>query len=321
MKGSFIMQTHSTSLQAGPGSSRGLRDRAESPTSHVTLDPSRVRIWPGNPRDYTLLHPDKCRDLIDSMIAVGGQQVPVVLRRVYSDPDFDFEVIAGTRRHYAVSWLRANGYPHLQFSGMVHQLTDEEAFLVADLENRNRQDISDIERARNYAVALHSHYGGNQSRMADRLRLSKGWLSKMLTVATVPDAVLAAFDDLATVSLAALYSVATMLSKADAAKAIAQRAVTIAAEQGQRRNAGLGPIAAPEVIRLLKSAVLPARKQFQPFEAKSRYGLAMLSVTASGRLGVTLRLHSHSGARREEVVQALEEALDWLQSQGKGRFT
>lgn len=315
------MQTHSTSLQPSPGSSRGLHNLAESPTSHVTLDPSRVRIWPGNARDYTLLHPDNCSDLIDSMIAVGGQQVPAMLRRISDDPDFDFEVIAGTRRHYAVSWLRANGYPHLQFSGMVHQLTDEEAFLVADLENRNRQDISDIERARNYAVALHSHYGGNQSRMADRLRLSKGWLSKMLTVATVPDAVLAAFDDLAAVSLAALYSVATMLSEADAAKLIAQKAANIAAEQAERRNGGLGPIAAPKVIRLLKSAVLPARKQFQPYEAVSRYGLAMLSVTACDRLAVTLRLHNHSGAGREEVVQALQEALDWLQTQGKGRWT
>nr|WP_293847327.1 ParB N-terminal domain-containing protein [Sphingopyxis sp.] len=44
------------------------------------------------------------QDLIDSILAEGGQKVPVVVRHVSGDPDYDYEVIAGTRRH-----LRSRG--------------------------------------------------------------------------------------------------------------------------------------------------------------------------------------------------------------------
>ena len=64
-------------------------------------------------------------------------------------------------------------------------LDDEAAFRLADIENRARKDVSDIERARNYAAALEAHYGGKAVRMAERLKLSKGWLSKMLKAATI----------------------------------------------------------------------------------------------------------------------------------------
>jgi ParB family chromosome partitioning protein len=42
----------------------------------------------------------------------------------------------------------------MQFVAQVAQLDDEAAFRLADLENRARKDLSDLERARNYAEAL-----------------------------------------------------------------------------------------------------------------------------------------------------------------------
>ena len=82
----------------------------------------------------------------------------------------------------------------------IQKLDDESAFRLADLENRTRKDVSEIERARNYAWALDAHYGGTQARMAERLKLSKGWLSKMLTVAQIPDGIIAAFASHITLS-------------------------------------------------------------------------------------------------------------------------
>ncbi|MEG8058703.1 ParB/RepB/Spo0J family partition protein [Sphingomonas sp. 22L2VL55-3] len=161
--------------------------------TQLLLDPTRVRIWPGNARSYKHLTEDGCRELIDSIIAEGGQKVPAVVRRVDGDPAHDFEVIAGTRRHWSISWLRAHSYPEMQFVAQVASLDDEAAFRLADLENRARKDVSDLERARNYADALNTHYGNHLTRMAERLKVSKGWLSKMVKVAQIPDTVIAAF--------------------------------------------------------------------------------------------------------------------------------
>src|SRR3546814_19921862 len=83
-------------------------------------------------------------------------------------PDHDYEVIAGTRRHWSISWLRANSYSDMMFVAQVAQLDDEAAFRLADLENRARKDVSDLERARNYADALKAHYGSHLPRNIGR---------------------------------------------------------------------------------------------------------------------------------------------------------
>ncbi|MGC4030121.1 MAG: ParB/RepB/Spo0J family partition protein [Tepidisphaeraceae bacterium] len=135
-----------------------------------------MRIWEGNARHQASLSEETVRDLIDAILSEGSQKVPAIVRRVQNDPKFDYEVIAGSRRHWAISWLRANNYPDMMFLAQVYNLDDEAAFRISDIENRARKDVSDFERAKNYLEALALHYGGKQVRMAERLKLSQGWL-------------------------------------------------------------------------------------------------------------------------------------------------
>ena len=79
--------------------------------TQLLLDPARVRPWPGNARSYAHLSEDSCQELIDSIIAEGGQKVPAIVRRIEGDPNHEYEVIAGTRRHWAISWLRRPAEP------------------------------------------------------------------------------------------------------------------------------------------------------------------------------------------------------------------
>ena len=216
--------------------------------TQLLLDPARVRIWPGNARSYAHLSEESCRELIDSIIAEGGQKVPAVVRRVDGDPKHDFEVIAGTRRHWSISWLRTHSYPEMQFVAQVANLDDEAAFRLADLENRARKDVSDLERARNYAEALKAHYGNHLTRMAERLKVSKGWLSKMIKVASIPDGVIAAFASPADVQLKPAYTLAQALDDEAAAEAV-RRSLAAAAALGTQRSSrvfrrsrkGIGP--------------------------------------------------------------------------------
>ena len=285
-------------------------------TQHL-LDPARVRVWRGNARIYAHLNEDNTRDLIDSILAEGGQKVPAVVRRVTDDPDHDFEVIAGTRRHFAISWLRVNSYPDISFLAQVAELDDEAAFRIADLENRARKDVSDLERARNYAAALEDHYGGHLTRMAERLRLSKGWLSKMIKVARIPDAVVEAFASPAELQLKPTYPLAQALDDKTRAKAIKAEARLIVAQQEVHRNEGMPALPAPEVLRRLLSAPRTHVVEDEPYRAASRFGRDMFTVQSVSRQGVTVRLHAGSGADRDELIDALRKLLEHVEAQGK----
>ncbi len=284
--------------------------------TQLLLDPARVRIWSGNARNAARLTADNCRDLIDSIQAEGGQKVPAIVRRISDGRDYEYEVIAGTRRHFAVSWLRANNYPDIAFLATVQTMDDEAAFRLADLENRARKDVNDLERARNYAFALECHYGGHMTQMAERLRLSKGWLSKMLSVGRLPEAVTDAFPSPDAVLLKPTYPLAQLYGSSDAAARL------ILAEAGRlidEREAG-AVLLVPEIMLRLMAAPTSRDPEVRPklYEACSRYGRPTLSVASANRRGITLRIHNGSGSTREEVVDQIVAALDALAAQGKG---
>lgn len=175
-----------------------LADRLSGATLEKTqrwVDPSRCRMWSRHNRQYDLLNEHRCRDLIEGFKAQGQQEFPAIVREVPDDPDFDYEVICGARRHWTVSWLRNNNYPKFQFLIEVRELTDEEAFRLSDIENRDREDISDLERARDYAQALTAFYEGSQKEMAARIEVSEAWLSRYLALNKLPAEIIEAFSD------------------------------------------------------------------------------------------------------------------------------
>lgn len=284
--------------------------------TQLLLDPSRVRVWPGNARSYEHLSEERCRDLIDSIIAEGGQKVPAIVRRVEGDPDHDYEVIVGTRRHWAIGWLRANSYPDMQFVAQVAVLDDEAAFRIADIENRARKDVSDFERARNYAEALKTHYGNHLTRMAERLRVSKGWLSKMLKVASIPDPVVAAFASPADIQLKPGYALAQALDQHE--KAIVQAAKAIARKQAALRDSNAPLLPAADVLKQLLDATRSAAGgKSELFSWTSGLGRVGLSVQTANRQGATIKVHAGSGAAIDELVDAFRDALMELERLGK----
>jgi ParB family transcriptional regulator, chromosome partitioning protein len=284
--------------------------------TQLLLDPARVKVWPGNARNAARLTADNCRDLIDSIQAEGGQKVPAVVRRMTGEPGIDYEVIAGTRRHFAISWLRNNNYPDFSFLATVQTMDDETAFRLADLENRARKDVTDLERARNYLDALSAHYAGHMTQMAERLRLSKGWLSKMLSVGRLPDAVLDAFPAPDDVQLKPTYPLAQLYGASDAAaRLIRAEAARIMAE---RDNGAELP--APEVLRRLMAAPTSMDPPVKAplYEVCSRYGRPLLTVASANRQGLTLRIHNGSGGSLDELVEQVKAALSALAAQGRG---
>jgi ParB family chromosome partitioning protein len=291
--------------------------------TELLLDPARVRVWQGNPRHQASLTEDSCRDLIDAILAEGGQKVPAVVRRIQDDPHHDYEVIAGTRRHWAISWLRANSYPEMRFLAQVHQLDDEAAFRLSDIENRARKDVSDFERARTYLKALGQHYHGKQARMAERLHISKGWLSKLLTVAGLPDWIVDAFASPADIQLKTCYPFAQKVQSIvdggapallNALKAEARK---LAQEQMDRRATGAAPVSSADVLARLTSAGTEKRAEAEEIRFDSGTGRTALSVLSANRNGISIRLHAGSGASHADLADMLKKALRALDAQGR----
>lgn len=272
---------------------------------------SRCRPWAHHNRDQALLNATTCVDLIDSFKAEGRQRLAAIVRRLKDDPEHDFEIIAGVRRHWTVAWLNAHNYPDFEFLVTIQPLSDEEAFRLADVENRARQDLTDLERARDYLKALDLFYGGKQSNMAARLNVAPAWLSRLLELARLPDIVLGCFADPRELRVEHAKQLAPLLKPGPAARLILTAASDLAVAQRAAFAAGETPVRAADVVRQLLAAATPkvARTKVAPSQLASRAGKPMIRV-ARQRRGARLELLAGSGATRDELVAAFAALLD-----------
>jgi ParB family chromosome partitioning protein len=265
------------------------------------VDPANCRMWERHNREYGLLTEDNCRDLIDGIRAQGQQEFPAVVRRIEGG-DHAYEVICGARRHFAVSWLRANNYPQFRYLVEIRDLTDEEAFRLADIENRDRDDISDYERARDYAQAIELYYGGRQKAMAERLDVSEAWLSRYLGLARLPDEVVAAFASIRDLRELHARTLKPLLAKPKDRAAVLAEAERIAIEQ--RDGQGVEPA---QVVARLKAAVGAPKAKPAPHVFRRAPEESGITARRSGRKTV---LEVPDSLSRTAVEAALALFLD-----------
>ncbi len=155
--------------------------------SIIRVDPSLCEIYPLNGRSDTPFDPIANASLIAS-VRDHGQQVPVIVRE-FQDAG-RFELIAGTRRLGAVRYLRAFDTT-VTLLAEVRELTDQDAWTLAEAENSDRKDICQLERARNWGQALAHLFDGNQSALARALGVDKSVVSRLLALAALPEEILA----------------------------------------------------------------------------------------------------------------------------------
>lgn len=276
------------------------------------VDPARCRLWSEHNRDYAALDENRCADLIESFKAQGRQEVPAIVRRVRGVADIDFEVICGARRHWTVTWLRAHNYADFRFLVEVRDLTDEEAFRISDLENRAREDLSDIERARDYLKALDRHYGGRQKDMAGRLNASEAWLSRYLDLARLPAALVAAFEDPHELKIKHVTFLKPLLKPEDRARRVLAEAEAIAQQKGEG-----APLKPQDVIRRLAAAADAPKKsgstkpssKASPELISSPSGKPLFRVEPKGKKELNVTLLLQAGGSRADAEQAFADLL------------
>lgn len=281
--------------------------------SQLYVDPGQCRMWAGHNRIYDLLTPENCADLISSIKAEGRQKTAAIARRLRSDKEgYEYEIIAGARRHFAVDHLRQNGMSDLDYFIEVRMMSDEEAFLAADAENRGRQDISDFERAKDYARGLLVYFNGNQSEMARRLGIARGKLKHYITLAGLPDEIVQAYLAPTHISLRASSLISSLLSDHRKKKLVVAEARKIAGEQEiLKEKSGGGEIDGPSVTKRLVSAgneVIKKKRAYRPVIIRSEGGQELFTMTA-GHKFITLKVSKSSLKTPDELIDKLRQTL------------
>lgn len=296
-----------------------LQELTEGTVKHQVqrlVDPAECILWPGNPRSQELLDYEACKDLIEAIQAEGRQQIPAIVRPL-KDGSARYEVICGVRRHFAISWLRANGFTEFKFLVEERTLTDEEAFRLADAENRGRRDISDYEKARTYLAALDRYYGGSQSTMAKRLGVSDATLSRLLSLARLPEEIVAAIGDYRQITNNAIRPLLPLLNNPPSKKAMLARAVEIAETQETRRSQGQAWLTAAVVVKSLIEACRPKRAAAKVSEVRSSSGVLLAKITPGRGGAARIEVTTGQGVAPEERIETVLEAVRQLLSAQK----
>ncbi len=270
------------------------------------VDPVRCRPWRLHNRDLDHLNEETCRDLIDGFLSAKKQRFPAIVRRLHDDPDYDFEILAGVRRWWTVRWLREHHHPEYEYLVTIQNVSDEEAFRISDIENRSRKDITDWERGVEYSRALKEFYNDSQSEMAEHLKISRSWLSRLLDVVRLPDEIVNAFSDRHDITVRIARDIKPLTGERNSWRLMADEAAVVAAE---RNDLGVRP-SGPEVARrLVKATTTRVKGASVEREVAARSGKAMLRYSRSARGGLVLKILPKSGATTEELLSAIEEVI------------
>jgi ParB family chromosome partitioning protein len=278
------------------------------------VDPARCRMWARHNRRYELLNEISCADLLESLRAQNEQEFPAIVRRVTDDPNFDFEVICGARRHWSVRYLRDVEHRELRYLIEERELSDEQAFRLADAENRARQDISDYERALDYRFAVETFYGGVAQRMAERLDVQKAWLSRFLDLGKLPADVIDAFGDVRQLRERHARAIKPLLADTAARPRVMAEAKRLAGLQADAREKSQGVIDAAKVITLLTRAAAepvpaPKGKTKSAITIANEVGATLFTLARKGPRAVVIELKLDADASNTDFSEAFAREL------------
>lgn len=160
--------------------------------SIVSVNPFRCRMWEMHDRLQDHLSEESCRTEIASF-EKHGQLVPALGRRIARDPHFDIELICGSRRLFVARHLNQ------PLRVEVREMSDIEAIVAIDIENRQRADVSPYERGLSFVEWSRSGYFRSQDEIARTLRISASHVSRLMQLARLPSVILSAFDSPASI--------------------------------------------------------------------------------------------------------------------------
>lgn len=145
------------------------------------IDTSKCTPWSFANRLY--IDTETCSDLISS-IKQNGQQIPAIVRKRENET---YELICGARRLFACKQLQ------IKLLVAIIDVSNQDAALLMDLENREREDISAYERGIDFANWIRHGLYKNATEICNKTGIKKALLSQLLNIANLDKSLIAAF--------------------------------------------------------------------------------------------------------------------------------
>ena len=271
--------------------------------------PGQCRPWTFHDRTADNLTPATCRDLLQSIQEEGQNQIPIILRTI-DEPSLRYEIIAGVRRHWCVSHLIRHGHPTIKLLGVVrNQLSDEDAFRLGDLENRNRQDISAWERATAYANAIPTIYS-SWAQLAEKLQITRQGIMRYKALIDLPPLVRAAYASPHDINTRQAETLQRALKNSASQDTVLKRAALLRAKQQRLSANSKPPLSAQEVThRLTRPAAQSTQSQDQIFLSPDKKIIATVRSRTrkdGPQTQVTFTAHPESLTLLNDLIEKLE---------------
>jgi ParB/RepB/Spo0J family partition protein len=152
-------------------------------SSYQDLAVGRIRGNSWNPRSSGF-DGQKFDELVASIRQKGVIQ-PIVVRSI-QEQDYDFEIIAGERRHRAMSLIASQDPARSTIPAIIRECGDEEAFEICFIENLQRQDLSEPEEARAFADYVDRKGPESITMLAEKLGVSSRYVRKRVEIMRLP---------------------------------------------------------------------------------------------------------------------------------------
>jgi ParB family transcriptional regulator, chromosome partitioning protein len=266
------------------------------------LDPSTVKASKWANRHEASFLTAEFEELKAEIAAAGGNVQPIkvrpmeVLNRSTPSTDTTYELIFGHRRHRACLDL---GIPVL---AAIEEACDVSLFEQMERENRGRKNLSAWEQGTMYRKALDEGLYSSLRRLAESLGVDVSLVSKSVSLARLPETVVAAFQSPLDIQFRWAAPLAEAMQKDP--DGTLERARTLADTRGGLNAAGV-------FSRLigLPDPVLNGSTPATLTISKAGKVAGKLSVDSKGRAVVRFETGALPEARRKALVKAIEGFL------------
>nr|WP_207302674.1 ParB/RepB/Spo0J family partition protein [Olsenella sp. Marseille-P4559] len=147
-----------------------------SPAADSTLPVSKIKPNRGQPRKN--FDPDELAELADS-IKQNGILQPIIVRKKGTS----YEIVAGERRYQAAKLAGLEEVPVV-----IRDISDEDVFKLALIENLQRSDLNPIEEAQGYRQLINAN-GLTQEEVARLVSKSRSAITNTLRLLDLPEQV------------------------------------------------------------------------------------------------------------------------------------
>jgi ParB family chromosome partitioning protein len=266
------------------------------------LDPSVIRLSKWANRHEATFHSTEFHELKAEIEAAGGNVQPIKVRPVSvlngsthtAEPTY--ELIFGHRRHRACAEL---GIPIL---AAIEEASDVSLFEQMERENRGRKNLSAWEQGMMYRRALDDGLYSSLRRLAEGLGVDVSLVSKSVSLARLPDAVVAAFQSPLDIQFRWAAPLTEAMQKDP--EGTLSRALAIADARGVRGAAAI----LSELVRLPDAKA--GRKESQAMTiSKAGSVAARLTTDGKGRAVIRFEAGVLPESRRRALVKAVEDFL------------